>query len=158
MSERKHSVGAHAELTFLEQLMVQALKRATSERDTMRAGLQAACAEKQSATEAWEVANGTIERQRIELARLNTLVTQLRSANVKLAESACIFPDDFDGDPIDVPAEARFAMGALHRVRMAVRERRTAYAFDVELPYNKGYHDGGNNALNAIEAAIGGAE
>lgn len=116
---------------------------------TLRAG---------SSHEAAQEAQDKIEKQRTELDRLNKLVTQLRSANVKLAESAYIFPDDFEGNLIDVPAEARWAMEALHRIRMAIRERRQIYALPVDDRYNKGYHDGGNNALNAIEVAIGGAE
>lgn len=183
--------------------MQQALDDMTAAANEARAALQTARADKQNAVEAWEVAQGTIERQRAkigdlcnetqehrakiawlnelvatlragssheaaqeaqdkiekqraELDRLNKLVTQLRSANVKLAESACIFPDDFDGNPIDLPAEARFAMGALHRVRLAICERRKVYAFRATDDYNNAYNDGGNNALNAIEVAIGG--
>lgn len=136
----------------------EALDDMTAAANEARAELQMARAEKQNTTEAWEVAQGTIERQRTELDRLNKLVTQLRSANVKLAESAYIFPDDFEGNLIDVPAEARWAMEALHRVRMAICERRKVYAFRATDDYNNAYNDGGNNALNAIEVAIGGAE
>lgn len=234
MSECKQSVGPRAELTFLEQLMVQALKRATSERDAMRAerqglrqalddmtdaanqyrahaaglgrkiehmraDLQQARTEAANAGDAWRAADTKVNEQRAELraaraeqqtaravvasahkardvaqakigdlcketreqraeiARLNGLVETLRAENAKHLRQLLAATGATDaGEGLDLTAEARWAMEAVHRVRRCIAERRDSYGLPMELEYNKAYNSGARAALDHVAAALEG--